>query len=100
MRQTRLGVALLLALTLLAGFASSAFSQASPKSRPPVMRPDAKTLERWEREYENAPRAHIDELVRAGLVMAADQRLGASLSLLDNIQYIPSERNQGMCGNC
>lgn len=100
MRKTRTGLTLLLFLALAAGYASSAYSQGSPKPRPPVMRPDAKTLERWEREYENAPRAHIDELVRAGLVMAADQRLGASLSLLENIQYTPSERNQGMCGNC
>ena len=100
MRKTRTGLTLLLSLALAVGYASSAFSQGSPKPRPPVMRPDAKTLERWEREYENAPRAAIDELVRAGLVMATDQRLGAYLSLLDNIQYTPSERNQGMCGNC
>lgn len=100
MRKNRIGFSLLIVLSLVAGFQSSAFSQGSPKSRPPVMRPDAETLERWEREYENAPKAQIDELVRAGLVVAADQRLGASLSLLNNIPYTPSERNQGMCGNC
>jgi hypothetical protein len=64
------------------------------------MRPDAPTMERWEQEYENAPRAQIDMWVRAGLIMAAEERFGSSLSLLGNIQYTPSERNQGMCGNC
>ena len=100
MRKTRLGIAILVALSIVAGYQSHAFSQGGPKPRPAVMRPDADTLKRWEREYENAPRAQIDGLVRAGLVRAADQRLGSSLSLLNNIQYTPSERNQGMCGNC
>lgn len=100
MRKTRIGVALLLAVLLFVCFQSSAFSQGTPKSRPAVMRPDAQTMERWEREYESAPRAQIDMWVRAGLIMAAEERFGSSLSLLGNIQYTPSERNQGMCGNC
>jgi hypothetical protein len=100
MRKTRIGAALFLALSLVVGFHSSAFSQGTPKSRPAVMRPDAQTMERWEREYESAPIAQIDMWVRAGLIMAAEERFGSSLSLLGNIQYTPSERNQGMCGNC
>ena len=100
MRKTRIGFILLLALSLIAGFQSDAFSQGSPKSRPPVMRPDVKTLDRWEREYEGAPRAQVDLRVRAGLAAAAEERLGSSLSLLGNLQYTPAERNQGQCGNC
>jgi len=100
MRKTRIGVALFLALSLLVVFHSSAFSQGIPKSRPAVMRPDAQTRDRWEREYENAPRAQIDPLVRAGLVMAVEEQFKSSLTLLGNIQYTPSQRNQGSCGNC
>jgi len=100
MKKTRIAAALLLAFVLIAGSPSGAFSQEMPKSRPALMRPDALTLNRWERDYENAVRAQIDIWVRSGLVIAADQQVGSSLSLLDNIQYVPAQRNQGQCGNC
>jgi len=100
MRKTRIGVALFLALSLVVGFHSSAFSQGSPKSRPAVMRPDAQTLDRWVRDFETAPKAPADPRVRAGMVMLGELPVGGSLSLLDNIQYTPSARNQGACGNC
>ncbi len=90
--------ALILTLCLTLAFSSSAFSE--KRQRYPVMRPDAETLNRWERDYQDAPKAQIDMWVRSGLVRAAEQQVGSSLSLLDNIQYVPSERNQGQCGNC
>ena len=100
MRKTRIGFTFLISLSLFVGFHSSAFSQGTPKSRPAVMRPDAQTLDRWVREFEAAPKASADPRVRAGMVMMGELPVGGSLSLLDNIQYTPSARSQGSCGNC
>jgi hypothetical protein len=100
MRKTRIAVAFLLALSLFVSFHSSAFSQGIPKSQPAVMRPDAQTLDRWVREFEAAPKAPADPRVRAGMVMMGELPVGGSLSLLNNIQYTPSARSQGSCGNC
>lgn len=60
----------------------------------PIMRPDPETLERWIEAYNNAPRVHID---RQGFQLPSPR---GSLSLLDHLEYTPSERNQGSCGNC
>ncbi|MGE5843753.1 MAG: C1 family peptidase, partial [Syntrophaceae bacterium] len=100
MRKTRIGVAFLLALSLFVSFPSSAFSQGTPKSRPAVMRPDVQTLDRWMQDFEAAPKAPADPRVLAGLVTMGELPVGGSLSILNNIQYTPSERNQGTCGNC
>ena len=60
----------------------------------PIMRPDRETLHRWIESYNAAPLAHI-ELER--LRIPSPRGL---LSLLDHLDYIPAERNQGSCGNC
>ncbi|MDP8248014.1 MAG: PQQ-binding-like beta-propeller repeat protein [Candidatus Tritonobacter lacicola] len=57
----------------------------------PPMRPDPATLREWIRSYEDAPRAYIDPNIKPRR---------ASVDLLSHLQYTPSERNQGYCGNC
>ena len=100
MKKSGIGAALVLAASFFILFPSGVFSQEIPKSRPAVMRPDADTLDRWVREFEAAPQAPANPMVRAGIVMMGDLPVGGSLSLLNNIQYTPSARNQGSCGNC
>jgi len=59
-----------------------------------VMRVDSKTLSRWQEEDSIAQEAFIDP--------ALEQEIQAtsSYSILDHLNYIPSERSQGWCGNC
>ncbi len=90
----------LLAAFFLLVVHDGAFSQEIPKSRPAVMRPDAETLGRWVRDFEAAPQAPVDPRVLAGVVLMGELPVGGSLSLLNNIQYTPSARSQGSCGNC
>ena len=100
MKKSRIGVVLLLAVSVPILLPFGVFSQEIEKPRPAVMRPDAETLDRWVRDFEDAPRAPEDPMVRAGIVMRGELPVGGSLSLLNNIQYTPSARNQGSCGNC
>jgi hypothetical protein len=65
-----------------------------------IMRPDAETRLKWIEEYEKAPQAVIDSEVELRIKRAQVMGAGTSLSLLDHLQYIPNERNQGKCGNC
>ena len=60
----------------------------------PIMRPDHETFLRWVHMYETAPLAPIDPQLAATIPPQG------SLSLLSYISYVPSERNQGSCGNC
>ena len=103
-----LGLALALALTLTTWSVKAAdmltpAAQASPKAivqvddlreTYPIMRPDRETLMKWIEDYKNAPNAYIDE----DLMMRIAPR--GSKNLLSHLQYTPSERNQGSCGNC
>jgi len=59
-----------------------------------IMHPDRETRLRWIESYELAPLARIDEELK---FRAA---LRGSLTLLSYLNYTPSERNQGGCGNC
>jgi hypothetical protein len=65
-----------------------------------IMRPDRETLIKWVEDHEKAPRAHIDEQINVRLFQAQAESVGTSLSLLNHLQYTPSQRNQGSCGNC
>jgi C1A family cysteine protease len=60
----------------------------------PIMHPDQETLERWIEAYNNAPRAYIK---MEGFQVPSPR---GSLDLLDHLEYIPSQRDQGSCGNC
>ena len=59
------------------------------------MRPDYETRMKWIESYENAPRIRS-----APMVEATDFSPGGSLDLLSHLEYTPSQRNQGSCGNC
>lgn len=97
-----LAVLLALAGLPVAQVAPSAIQHAERSSSPPqgaaaqdlgVMRPDHETRLEWIREYNAAPRATYD-------VRVATVEYPTSFSLLNHIQYAPSERNQGSCDNC
>ncbi|MBM3176211.1 MAG: C1 family peptidase, partial [Chloroflexi bacterium] len=62
----------------------------------PLMKPSREKRREWIEKYNKAPKAHIDEQVKRKLALAPT----GSLSLLSHLQYTPSERNQGSCGNC
>jgi hypothetical protein len=59
-----------------------------------LMRPDFSTIKKWKEDYHNAKKAYIDPKL--------DQNIQTmtSYSILDLLDYIPSERNQQYCGNC
>lgn len=57
----------------------------------PIMRPDPETRRMWIERYNRAPRVRIER--------ALFPLLG-SINLLDHLEYTPSERDQGYCGNC
>ncbi len=60
----------------------------------PFMQPDEETFQEWVRAYESAPR--METTHRA----AAAPGEGTSVDLLPHLDYVPSERSQGWCGNC
>ena len=66
----------------------------------PIMRPDPVTLQKWMDDYETAPRAEIDPVIHSNLLQAQAAGIATSVSLLNHIQYTPSQRNQGNCGDC
>jgi len=63
----------------------------------PLMRPSMEELQRWIDQYNESPRALLNPQIERDLEASP---MG-SLSLLNHLQYTPSERNQGpYCGNC
>jgi len=95
-----LGVVLSLVLCLalvfsVVGVVATGSASADEEGRDyPVMRPDRETLEEWIEAYNSAPRAYIEP---EGFQVPSRR---GSLSLLDHLEYTPSERDQGSCGNC
>jgi fibronectin type 3 domain-containing protein len=61
-----------------------------------IMKPDLDTIREWIELYNTAPRAYIDPEIEARIARAP----GQSLSLLNHLEYVPVDRNQGSCGNC
>lgn len=59
-----------------------------------IMHPDAETLQRWIAAYNNAPRVVLPRPPRA------PSALPTNVSLLSHVNYVPTERDQGICGNC
>lgn len=72
---------------------STTSSQGTSEQDLAVMRPDHTTRVEWIQEYNAAQKASYESKVRAF-------GYPTSFSLLDHIQYTPSQRNQGYCGNC
>ncbi|MDH5767868.1 MAG: hypothetical protein OEZ31_02755, partial [Nitrospirota bacterium] len=65
-----------------------------------IMRPDRDTRLKWIEDYQNAPRAFIDENIKERITQSQERFVGTSLSLLNHLEYTPNERSQGYCGNC
>lgn len=59
----------------------------------PIMQPDRKTLHEWIKAYKDAPSFSIE---KCGM----SRPLEGAKSILSYLNYTPSERNQGSCGNC
>lgn len=66
----------------------------------PVMRPDTDTFNKWITGYNNAPAAAIDPIAEFRLKTNALAGIVTSFSLLDNLVYTATERDQGTCGSC
>lgn len=66
----------------------------------PVMHPDSATLQKWISDYDTAPKASINQILKANLLRSSAQLSPTSINLLDRINYSADERNQGSCGNC
>ncbi|MGB5925346.1 MAG: C1 family peptidase [Dehalococcoidia bacterium] len=60
----------------------------------PIMRPDRETLEKWIEDYNTAPLAQVETKSWEAA------SLGGSQDLLGHLEYIPGQRDQGMCENC
>ncbi len=77
-------------------FRAQNVSAMPPARRYPVMRPTPEEARRWTEQYKAAPQAYLSPRLQAELASAP----GTTFSLLDYLQYIPAERDQGYCGNC
>ena len=60
----------------------------------PVMRLDTDILTLWEQQYNAADRAFIDP------ELAQDIQATSDYSILELLEYVPEEHNQGACSNC
>ncbi|NTV77346.1 MAG: hypothetical protein HGA68_05020, partial [Methanothrix sp.] len=79
------------------GFSSSSRLQAAgPLREHPIMRPAPEEAALWASGYSASAKAVIRPETAAMLAAAPS----ASFSLLDQLEYHPAERDQGMCGNC
>jgi len=66
------------------------------KSGHGVMRFSNEDLLTWIEDYNAAPGAYIDEEIARQLAQSPN----GSVNLLNHLEYTPSERDQGHCGNC
>jgi len=69
---------------------------AEPLREHPLMRPAPEEVALWASQYSASPKAVIAPETIAMLAATPP----TSVSLLDRLKYIASERDQGMCGNC
>ncbi len=67
-----------------------------PFRRYPIMRPTAEMATAWSMQFNASHKAFLSPEISAKLAAAPP----ASYSLLDQLNYTPSERDQGTCGNC
>ena len=75
--------------------------QPDPEAYPkyPIMKPSPVTLGTWMDDLRSLPEADISPL-DVFRMKQSSETTGTSLSLLDHLDYIPAERDQGYCGNC
>jgi len=65
-----------------------------------IMRPGMDVIRGWMDQAKSAPGAYIDSNIARVLTERQAASAATQLSLLNHLQYVPSERNQGSCGNC
>jgi len=93
MRKMKTNKLLWIVLSTILLFTTAGVGWAGNEDEPcTIMHPDQETLQEWMEEIETAPEAYIDESLSAPLT--------GSYSLLSHLDYVPTERNQGSCGNC
>ncbi len=79
------------------GFSAPLQENASAAIRQyPLMRPTPEMATAWSMNYNASEMAYLSPEVSATLASYPP----ASYSLLDQLEYTPSERDQGNCGNC
>ncbi|MDD2835495.1 MAG: SdrD B-like domain-containing protein, partial [Methanothrix sp.] len=79
------------------GFSAPANLAASlPFREYPIMRPTQEEAHLWSGQYNASARAYLSPEIANKMASAPV----TSFSLLDRLKYIPSERDQGTCGNC
>ena len=61
-----------------------------------ILRPTPNDTSKWKEMFETAPRAYLSPQVMNQLGSSG----GAHVTLLGHMNYTPSERDQGTCGNC
>ena len=86
-------LAIIIAISLVFWAAPDASAEDSGRTYP-VMHPDRETLDKWIESYNNAPLAYID---KKGFQVPSPR---GSQNLLSHLEYTPSQRDQGDCGNC
>lgn len=85
----------MLALLLMGPFFSALHAQQQPH---PVMQPDQATRLRWHARRQANPEARFNTDVEAQ--MAGATGVSTTSNLLPYFTYVPSQRNQGSCGDC
>jgi len=93
-------VLLLTIFSILIAYASESMSSEYDVFNACIMRPSTETRLKWINNYELAPRAPINEAIKSRLLDAQTKSVSTSLSLLNYLQYTPTQRNQGSCGDC
>lgn len=61
-----------------------------------ILRPTPNDTTKWKEMFETAPRVYLCPQVMNQLSSSG----GAHVTLLSHMNYTPSERDQGTCGNC
>ena len=78
------------------GFFSPQDRASLPARVYPIMRPTKEEASLWAGQYNAAPQAYLSPEIATKMASAPV----TSFSLLDRLNYTPSERDQGGCGNC
>jgi hypothetical protein len=92
-----IGAAVLTAIMLISFLPGSVLKAGQPGNSPlhPPMRPSEDQLRAWEKDYRNAPVYEATDGPASGV-----EAIPPVYSLLELLDYIPSERDQGQVGNC
>ncbi len=77
-------------------FAPANLTASLPAREYPLMRPTQEDAGLWTGQYNASAKAYLSPEIAARMAAAP----AASVSLLDRLDYTPSERDQGSCGNC